>query len=70
MLKINPSGSNNISHELHQARKSSGLNNTHFIKILAEKYGEEMSDSALSHSIWHGTIQFRRALMILSMWGH
>ena len=69
MLKINPADPYDISHKLHQARKASGLNNTQIIKILAEKFGEKITESALSHSIWRGTIQFRRALMILSVCG-
>jgi len=38
MLKINPADPYDISHKLHQARKSAGLGNTQIIKILAEKY--------------------------------
>lgn len=68
-ISINPYDQYDISQKLRQARKDSGLNNTQIIKFLTDKYGEELSDSALSYSIWRGTIRFRRALMILSVCG-
>jgi len=36
---------------------------------LEQEYGVKLTDSALSHMIWRGTVRFQRALQILAVCG-
>ena len=69
MLQFNPNDSEEIAFTLHKAVKKSGLTLAQIAERLEQEYGESLSISALSHSIWRGTIRFQRALQILAVCG-
>ena len=68
-ITLNPADPESVSFELHRAVKQSGLTHQQIVNKLAEKYGEKISVSALSHNIWRGTVRLQRALRIMEICG-
>lgn len=69
MLELDPSHSEELAFALSKAVKQSGLTLAEIADRLEQDYGEKLSVSALSHSIWRGSIRLQRALQILAVCG-
>ena len=69
MLELDPSDPEELAFALSKAVKKSGLTLAEITERLEKSYGEKVSVSALSHSIWRGSIRLQRALQILAVCG-
>jgi hypothetical protein len=69
MLELDPTNREELAFVPYKAIKQSGLTLAKNVKRLEEGYREKISVSALSHSIWRGSIRFQRALQILAVCG-
>ena len=67
MLHLEPGDPEQLKFALHRAVKQSGLSLEEISKQLEDQFGEKLSLSAISHSIWRGSVRFQRALQILAV---
>ena len=69
MLELDPSDPDKLSFALGWAVRQSGLKLGDITEQLDERYGVQITTSALSHVLSRGTIRLQRALQILAICG-
>jgi response regulator of citrate/malate metabolism len=69
MLKFDPTDPGDTPYKIQRAVKESGLTLQQICDLMQSNYGEELTVSALSHTINRGTLSLQRALQILAICG-
>lgn len=68
-ITLDPADPESFTFEPHRAVKQSGLTHQQIVDRLEENYGEKITPSGLSHTIWRGTVRMTKALRILDVCG-
>jgi response regulator of citrate/malate metabolism len=69
MLKFDPTDPGDTPYKIQRAVKESGLTLQQICDLMQSNYGEELTPSALSHTINRATLSLQRALQILAVCG-
>jgi hypothetical protein len=69
VIELDPTDPDKLSFALSWAVRKSGLKLADITQQLDERYGVQISTSALSHVLSRGTIRLQRALQILAICG-
>jgi len=69
MLELDPSDPKKLAFTLSWAVRQSGLKHCDITEQLDQRYGVQITTSALSHVLSRGTIRLQRALQILAICG-
>jgi len=67
MLRLVPHDSKEVAFAVSESVKQSGLSVVQICDRLELDFGEKLSPSALSHTIWRGTLRLQRVLRILAV---